>query len=160
MRWRSQTRSRITRSAPAIPGFFWACTSCGRKSKPRHSGHGLSRGTVLGAGISRACVLTGIMVLDGNAPHKARLASANRNPASQSWRRSLNVAVPAASYRNGDAEHHDLVTDVPATFPPEEYVHPCPLTMVTAIPGPEITQTYGVFSWHHAGLYAEALGDA
>jgi hypothetical protein len=66
--------------------------------------------------------------------------------------------TPAASYRTGNVDgnlaSHDLVTDVPFSFPPEEYIHPNPLIHLEAKP---LTNDWGPFSYHHIGLYVTAM---
>jgi hypothetical protein len=69
----------------------------------------------------------------------------------------LITGIAGRSYRNGDNTHHDLITDVPFSFPPEQYVHPTPIIPVCGRPaGVEFTDL-GVFAWHHIGLYETAL---
>lgn len=62
--------------------------------------------------------------------------------------------VPGISYRNGDDRHHDLVTEVPLSFPPMLYAHRFPLTSVSARPSSDIEADIGFFAWHHFSLYA------
>lgn len=68
--------------------------------------------------------------------------------------------VPGRSYRNGDDKHHDLVTDVPFSFPPEQFVHPTPIIPVCARPAAGLFSEYGPFAWHHMPLYQAALAGA
>ena len=110
------------------------------------SGHSL--------GAARAGILAGLMTLDKVTP-KARIVFGEPKPGYLELAKIIE-ATPGRSYRNGDATHHDLVTDVPFSFPPLQYVHPTPIIPVTAVPGPDIFATLGVFAWHHAPLYAAA----
>jgi hypothetical protein len=65
--------------------------------------------------------------------------------------------VPGFSYRNGDARHHDLVADVPFSFPPLQYVHPTPIIEVCCRPSGPLFQRLGAFAYHHVELYVAAL---
>jgi hypothetical protein len=61
------------------------------------------------------------------------------------------------SYRNGDANGHDLVTDVPYAIPPVlDYRHPVPLDSVSE--SPPANDAWSIFKYHHFFLYAKALG--
>lgn len=62
--------------------------------------------------------------------------------------------VPGISYQNGDDQHHDLVTEVPFSFPPMLYAHRFSLTRVSARPHSDIESDIGPFAWHHFSLYA------
>ncbi|SIO38681.1 Lipase (class 3) [Bradyrhizobium erythrophlei] len=76
-------------------------------------------------GAARAAVMCGLMVADGAAP-AARVVFGEPKPGLMDFAERIKD-VPARSYRNGDALHHDLVTDVPFSFPPLQYVHPTPI---------------------------------
>lgn len=63
------------------------------------------------------------------------------------------------SFRNEDANGHDYVTDVPAPIPLlAPYVHPTTFTDVSA--SPVSSDRWGLFRYHHFGLYCRALGAA
>jgi hypothetical protein len=65
-------------------------------------------------------------------------------------------AVPIRSYRNMDADGHDLVTDVPYHLPPVwPYVHPRALIDVSEHPSDP--SDHGPFRYHHMGLYLAAV---
>lgn len=104
-------------------------------------------------GAARAAIVTGFMVKDG-LPPIARVVFGEPKPGFVDLG-NLVAAVAGRSYRNGDAIHHDIVTDVPATFPPAEYVHPTPIIPVSA--EPPANDRYGPFSFHHIELYQAAL---
>jgi lipase (class 3) len=108
-------------------------------------------GHSLGAG--RAAILTGMMIRDG-VPPVARVVFGEPKPGFQDLA-DLVAAVPGRSYRNGDGTHHDLVTDVPFSFPPLEYMHPTPIIPVYAPPA--ANDQLGAFSWHHIELYQTAV---
>lgn len=61
-----------------------------------------------------------------------------------------NVSYMAASERG-----HDRVTDLPFSFPPEEFVHATPLIAVDVQPAPG--DPLGIFAWHRMSGYALAL---
>ena len=61
------------------------------------------------------------------------------------------------SYRNGDPQGHDLVTDVPYGAPPLlNYRHPKPL--IDCSRSPPVNDSWSLFRYHHFGLYCAALG--
>ncbi len=111
------------------------------------SGHSL--------GAARAAVLAALMTVDGACP-VARVVFGEPKPGLMDFAEIIK-AIPARSYRNGDALHHDLVTDVPFSFPPLQYVHPTPIVPVCCKPPVDAFADLGVFAWHHAGLYAAAV---
>lgn len=136
---------------PVHPGFAQGMAKMWSELQTRSSGPWIVAGHSLGAG--RAAILSGMMVLTGKPPVR-RVGLGEPKPG---FRRLAEVLanVPCDNYRNGDSYHHDLVTDVPLSFPPEDYVHSSALTFITAKP-PEDDQ-WGVFAWHHMELYRAAL---
>lgn len=109
-------------------------------------------------GAARAAVLCAMMVLDGTVP-VARVVFGEPKPGLLDVAELLK-AVPGRSYRNGDALHHDLVTDVPFSFPPLQYMHPTAIIPVCAKPGDGLFAKLGIFAWHHMPLYVAALAAA
>jgi hypothetical protein len=105
-------------------------------------------------GAARADDLAGLMVRDGRPPI-ARVVFGEPKPGFLDLARLIEK-VPGRSYRNGDQKHHDLVTDVPFSFPPLQYVHPTPIIPVTARPPANSFASLGVFAWHHIDLYVQA----
>ncbi len=105
-------------------------------------------------GAARATLLTGMMCARGRAP-AARVVFGEPKPGFARLQ-DLLLPVPARSYRNGDAVAHDVVTDVPFSFPPEDYVHPTALSLVCEPPSEDDGQ-YGMFAWHGIRLYEAAL---
>jgi hypothetical protein len=108
-------------------------------------------GHSLGAG--RAAILTGFMVKDG-VPPVARVVFGEPKPGFADLAQLIS-AVPGRSYRNGDNVHHDLITDLPFSFPPLEFTHPTPI--IPACSPPPANDSYGAFSWHHMPLYVAAV---
>lgn len=106
-------------------------------------------------GAARAGVLTGLMIKDGSPPI-ARIVFGEPKPGLLDLAQ-LVKEVPARSYRNGDDTHHDVVTDVPLSFPPEQYVHPTPIVPVCAKPAGDLFEQLGIFAWHHIELYQAAV---
>lgn len=102
-------------------------------------------------GAARAAVLCALMVKDG-VPPVARIVFGEPKPGLMDLAQ-LVANVPARSYRNGDDRHHDLVTDVPLTLPPFQFVHPTPIVVVTKEPGESLFERLGIFAWHHMPLY-------
>lgn len=138
---------------PVHSGFLLGLHELWDEIKRKTKGPWVVAGHSLGAG--RAAILAGIMMSDGKPP--LRRVCFGEPKAGFAKLAKLVSAIPAASYRNGDDKHHDLVTDVPFTFPPLNYVHPCDLTHVCAPPDEVMALRYGVFSWHSMNLYAKAL---
>jgi hypothetical protein len=111
------------------------------------SGHSL--------GAARAAVMAALMTVDGAQP-AARVVFGEPKPGLMDFA-AIVKSVPARSYRNGDGIHHDLVTDVPFSFPPLQYVHPTPIVPVRCRPESDGFEEMGVFAWHHIELYETAL---
>lgn len=109
-------------------------------------------------GAARAAILTGLMVIDGRIP-AARVVFGEPKPGFLQLAKLIE-GVPGRSYRNGCGLHHDLVTDVPFSFPPEQFVHPTKVIPVCAMPGPDIFARWGVFAFHHMPLYQAAVAGA
>jgi hypothetical protein len=109
-------------------------------------------GHSLGAG--RACILTGLMVLEAMPP-ALRLCWGEPKPGFLQLGNSIS-AVKARSYRNFKSNlEHDYVTDVPVTDLFERYCHPAALTDVCVEPDAEANK-WGAFRWHHMPLYVQA----
>jgi len=134
-------------------GFYAGMEHMWADLKPMLSQPAIVTGHSLGA--ARADVLAALMTVDGVSP-VARIVFGEPKPGLLDFAK-LITGIPGRSYRNGDSTHHDLVTDVPFSFPPEQYVHPTPIIPVCCRPaGVEFTDL-GVFAWHHIGLYQTAL---
>ena len=106
-------------------------------------------------GAARAAVLSALMMVDG-VPPVARVVFGEPKPGLLDFAK-LIAGIPGRSYRNGDDTHHDLITDVPFSFPPMQYVHPTPIIPVCCRPGDSEFADLGVFAWHHVQLYLAAL---
>ncbi len=111
------------------------------------SGHSL--------GASRASVMTAMMKVDGHVP-VSRVIFGEPKPGLLDFSKIVEC-VPASSYRNGNDTHHDLVTDVPFSFPPLQYMHPTPIVPVCCEPTGDLFAKMGVFAYHHIGLYETAV---
>ncbi|HYM31816.1 MAG TPA: lipase family protein [Candidatus Cybelea sp.] len=109
-------------------------------------------------GAARASILTALMILDGRPP-VARVVFGEPKPGLLDHA-IIVKQVEARSYRNGDGLHHDLITDIPFSFPPEQYVHPTPIIPVCARPSGDLFSQLGVFAFHHIQLYQAALAAA
>jgi hypothetical protein len=109
-------------------------------------------------GAARAAVLTALMVVDG-APPAARVVFGEPKPGMLDFARIVGT-VPGRSYRNGDSLHHDLVCDVPFSFPPLQYMHPTPIVPVLSKPSESLFERFGVFAYHDIDLYQAALSQA
>ena len=133
------------------PGFLIGMEQVWTEAKPLIGTKVVVCGHSLGA--SRADILCGLMVLDGHAPI-ARIAIAEPKPGFADFA-AIIAAVPSVAFCNGDDDGHDLITDSPLSFPPEEYVHPTALTRVKSSPPPN--DKLGIFAYHHWYLYAAAI---
>jgi len=140
---------------PVHPGFLLGMEHAWSEIKPQLmdfppvvTGHSL--------GAARASILCGLMLLDGIKPAR-RVCFGSPKPGFSPLARII-ASVPAASYRNGDTAHHDIVTGLPFSFPPEEYVHPEQLTFVAGAPLPG--DPLGIFAFHRMAYYKAALQKA
>jgi hypothetical protein len=111
-------------------------------------------GHSLGAG--RASVLCGLAIVAGIVP-AGRIVFGEPCPGFPQLAQLLSLIPDSRGYRNGrfGTFEHDLITDVPLNIGPLQYVHPTPLIDVQALPPPE--DEWGIFSFHHMPLYAQAL---
>jgi predicted lipase len=101
-------------------GFYAGMEHMWADLKPMLSQPAIITGHSLGA--ARADVLTALMTVDSVLP-VARVVFGEPKPGLLDLAK-LITGIPGRSYRNGDDTHHDLITDVPFSFPPEQYVHP------------------------------------
>jgi hypothetical protein len=136
---------------PVHPGFYLGMDRVCHELLTGNSSPYVVTGHSLGAG--RACVLTGLMTIARHMPLR-RVCFGEPKPGFDTLAK-LIAGIPAASYCAGDANGHDLVTDVPFSFPPEEYVHPTPLTPLAVTLEPN--DPWGIFAYHHMQGYAAAL---
>jgi hypothetical protein len=143
------THSRL---GPVHPGFLYGMESAWADIQAHTSGPRVFIGHSLGAG--RAAVLTALAALEGQAP-VARVVWGEPKSGFAPMA-GLIAGVPARSYRNGDGRHHDLVTDVPISFPPEDYLRSGHLIDICAVPEAAEVASLGIFAWHHMPLYAAA----
>jgi hypothetical protein len=134
-------------------GFYAGMEHVWSDLRPLLSQPAIIAGHSLGA--ARAGVMTALMTVDGSVP-AARVVFGEPKPGLMDFA-AIIKDVPARSYRNGDAVHHDLVTDVPFSFPPLQYVHPTPIVPVCCKPDGDEFEQGGVFAWHHVSLYETAL---
>lgn len=130
------------------PGFLLGMEQVWAEAKGK-VGHDIAvTGHSLGA--ARAGILTGLMVRDGIAPI-ARVVFGEPKPGFKDFA-DLILPVPSRSYCAGDDRGHDLVTDVPFSFPPEQYLHPTSLISVSV--SPAAADPWGPFRYHHMPAYA------
>ncbi len=140
---------------PCHPGFLLGMHELWQEIKNKTVEPRVICGHSLGAG--RACILTGMMVLDKQAPLK-RICYGEPRPGFKKLA-DIIKSVPAVSYRNGNTEHHDSVTDVPFyLWPLERYVHPCTLTILTSTENPILVDAIDPFYFHHMQKYVISLG--
>lgn len=143
----------ITRVGHVHLGFYDGMEHMWMECKPLLERPVIVTGHSLGA--ARASILTALMVADGHQPI-ARVVFGEPKPGFVDLAQVVN-RVPGRSYRNGDERHHDLVTDVPLSIPPLQYVHPTPVIPVCARPEGDLFSRLGVLAWHHIPLYEAAL---
>jgi hypothetical protein len=139
---------------PVHPGFLLGMPEAWAEIKAKSKGPFAIAGHSLGA--ARAAILAGLMSIEGLRPSKMFLfgsPKAGFAPLAERVR-----GLECESFRNGNALHHDLVTDVPVSCRAEEYVEPFPLT--TVIAPPASGDSWGFFAWHHLELYRQAVAHA
>jgi hypothetical protein len=137
-------------------GFYAGMEQMWADLKPMLARPVIVTGHSLGA--ARAAVLSALMTVDG-VPPVARVVFGEPKPGLVDLAQ-LITGISGRSYRNGDGTHHDLITDVPFSFPPEQYVHPTPIIPVYAAPGGDLFSSMGAFAYHHIDLYRTALAAA
>ena len=141
---------------PVHPGFLLGMDRCWAEIKERTKGPWIVCGHSLGA--ARAAILTGLMIESGVAP-LCRVVFGEPKPGFSKLAQYIS-SVPSRSYRNGNAgREHDLVTSIPFSFHPEEYVHAETLIDVISEPDLETTLLYGPLRFHKMELYVKALVD-
>lgn len=134
-------------------GFFAGMENMWTDARPLVSQPAIVTGHSLGA--ARAAVLAALMTVDGTPP-VARVVFGEPKPGMIDLAEIIK-SIPGRSYRNGNDVHHDLVTDVPFSFPPLQYVHPTPIIPVCCKPDGDEFAELGVFAWHHMELYETAV---
>jgi hypothetical protein len=114
----------------------------------------LVAGHSLGAG--RASIFCGLAIVAGIVP-VGRIVFGEPRPGFKRLADLVSSIKESRSYRNGKfgTFDHDVVTDVPVRIGPLQYVHPTSLIDVSAPPPP--SDEWGIFSYHHMALYAQAL---
>jgi predicted lipase len=115
--------------------------------------------TIIGhsLGAARAAILVGLLLERGVDPKRMkRVVFGEPKPGFQQFANYISP-VPGWSYRNGDTHFYDLVTALPFSFPPEEYVHTTPLIEVCEAPSNDIIVQLAGFSWHPILLYVSAV---
>jgi lipase (class 3) len=141
------------RLGPVHPGFAAGMEMTWLRLQGQIGQRSIITGHSLGA--ARAAILTGLMTLDNRAP----LARVVMGEPKAGFAQLADIVrkSPGRSYSNGANGKHDLVVDVPFTFPPEEYVRPSELIRVSAAPTGAILSRLGVFALHHIPLYAAGI---
>lgn len=134
-------------------GFYAGMESVWHDLRPLLTQPAIVAGHSLGA--ARAGVLAALMTVDG-APPVSRVVFGEPKPGLMDFG-AIIKGIPARSYRNGDDRHHDLVTDLPFSFPPLEYAHPTPVVPVCCKPDVSEFEQMGVFAFHHIELYETAV---
>ena len=138
-------------------GFYLGMEKAWSELKPMLSGAPLAvTGHSLGA--SHANILCGLMIKDGIVP-EIRMVAGEPKPGLQDFCDHLQIIRHQFSFVNGASHRHDIVTDVPLSFPPLlPFTRPTPLTKVTAWPTQTITEMYGdAFAFHHIQLYQQGI---
>jgi len=139
---------------PCHPGFLAGIRESWQKIKPLISNNTIITGHSLGA--ARATILTAIMILDNVIPIQ-RIVFGEPRPGGSKLA-SIVSKIEGLSYRNGDSINHDLVTDLPWSFPPiEPYQHPTPLEHINIEPSETDKKTLSIFAWHALDCYIAAM---
>jgi hypothetical protein len=108
-------------------------------------------------GAARASILTGLLQLTTRRSDVIRRVVFGEPRPGFQHLADIVSEVSGVSYRNVANGSHDVVTDVPFSVPPENYVHPTPLTDASAAPDGDLVNKWGPFALHHIGLYVKAL---
>lgn len=134
-------------------GFFAGMEKVWAEIRPLLTQPVVITGHSLGA--SRAAILCGLMVAD-KLPPAGRIVFGEPKPGLLDLAQLIK-GVPGWSFRNGNSVHHDLVTDLPMTLPPLQFIHPTPIIVVTAEPSDGLFSALGIFAFHHISLYQTAI---
>jgi hypothetical protein len=137
---------------PLHPGVFIGVPEAFAEIQAQTTAPRVLAGFSLGAG--RALDLTGLLTVAG-IPPLACVTFGSLKPGFQQLADVIGK-VPQWSYRNGDADYYDLITEYPILPPPENYVHTSPLIKCTAKPTWEDRLERVMFCYHVMELYAEA----
>lgn len=109
-------------------------------------------------GAAHADMVAGHALAEGVKPHYL-LTWGEPKPGQARFAQIL-AGVPGIGYCNENAvgRGHDLVTDLPFSFPPELYTRRAPLKRlhILAVPENITTDLGGAFAWHHFFLYRDA----
>lgn len=142
-----------TRIGNVDVGFYFGMEKMWADLQPMITQPVIVSGHSLGA--ARAAILAALMKVDGKSP-VSRVVFGEPKPGLMDFALIIHD-IPASSYRNGDETHHDIVTDVPSTFPPVQRVHPTPIVPVSEEPTGGLFAKWGVFAYHHITLYETAV---
>jgi hypothetical protein len=139
---------------PVHPGFLLGIDQVLQEYRDASKGVLFVAGHSLGAG--RASILCGLAIAAGITP-VGRVVFGEPRPGFQQLANLIAPISESRSYRNGKPNtfDHDLVTDVPYYLGLYQYVHPTTLIDVSALP--PLLDDWGLFSYHHMQLYAQAL---
>lgn len=141
---------------PVHPGFLAGATAI----KPQIDAFAGDRPIVYvghSYGAGRAAILACLRILEGKPVKRVVLFGAPRAGGPNLSNILIDAKVPGESYRNRDANGHDLVTDVPFNLGPgAPYQNFIPLT--DCCHSPRLDDPWVFFRYHHAGHYARAFG--
>lgn len=140
---------------PVHPGFLAGMEAAYAAIKPLLGPNVVITGHSLGA--ARSAILAGLMVHDGHVPLTCVTFGQPRPGFPQLA--ELISGVPQRSYQNGSTDRLlvDMITEVPISIWPENYVHPHPLTPVSEEPCALWVEERGIFAWHAMALYLQAV---
>jgi hypothetical protein len=144
-----------TRIGTVHQGFFDGMEKMWAEVRPMLTQPVVVTGHSLGA--ARSDILCGLMVADKHPPVR-RVVFGEPRPGLPDFA-ALIKSIEGSSYRNGDGgSNHDHVCDVPfKSLGPFDFVHPTPLTNVTALPTGNIFERESLFALHHIELYQAAV---
>jgi hypothetical protein len=139
---------------PVHPGFLLGLDQVLEEYRQKGSAKLFVAGHSLGAG--RASVFCGLAIVAGIIP-VGRVLFGEPRPGFQPLAHLIGAIKESRSYRNGRVGtfEHDYVTDVPYRIGLLQYVHPTALIDVSALPPAD--DEWGIFSYHHMPLYAQAI---
>jgi hypothetical protein len=139
---------------PVHPGFLLGMDQVLEEYRQAARGTLFVAGHSLGAG--RASILCGLAIAGGIMP-VGRVVFGEPRPGFQQLANLIAPIQQSRNYRSGKPGtfEHDFITDVPYYLGPYQYVHPTALLDISALPPP--LDMWGIFSYHHMQLYAQAL---
>lgn len=146
------------RLGPVHHGFYLGLDNVWNDLQPvlRRNAPTILVGHSLGA--ARAALLAGFMVTDNRSP-VARIVFGEPKPAFQRLA-DITKDIPTRSYRCGNGQEHDAITDLPFTLPRLGLLY-VRQSILIDVPGEAMpNDPFDMFTFHHIELYMKATKEA